>query len=292
MVVLCNDDVGCAKSTRHLANHAARAVIHTTMALVDLFQQRHQHDTDNIAAQKTGAVWSTCDILLKIPQGNRNAIRREMFTYIVECKETWHEFDTMIQRGPTSNIPLNTIQEDEKDDKNENEEETWDDFENDDDQYTALELPVATASLGLVKCSSKSLQVTLEACESVGTAIDTNDDNNTDYTVLLDWIKELTSLARIMGDEMTNLGTCLYPPLEYTTTGENDDKENVLVNRLLQQRNAIVALHDYILDAPTDLPEGVTELASKLKNAASTRHQEAMNAIHGAAGATAMNGDM
>lgn len=286
VLVLCNDDTGCAHSTRHFANQAARAVVSTTIALVQIFREHHEHDSENIAAQKTGAVWSTCDALLKIPRGNRNAIRREVFTFIMECNETMQEFTNLIQRGVKSSAPLNTIQEsDEKE-----EASSWDDFlDRDDDLYMELELPVATASLCLIKCSRGSLNVTLQACESIGSVMaennnGSNDDEHDKHVVLLDWIQKLTTLARNVGNGMTDLGTCLYPPLHLNS---NDNDNDSLLHQLNMQRGAIVALTECILDTPTELPQDVTELASKLKNAAITRYKEATDAID-----AALNGEM
>jgi hypothetical protein len=81
---------------------------------------------------------------------------------------------------------------------------------------------------------------------------------------------------------MTDLGTCLYPPLHL-----NSKDEDSLLHQLNMQRGAIVALTECILDTPTELPQDVTELASKLKNAATTRYKEATDAID-----AALNGEM
>jgi hypothetical protein len=83
-----------------------------------------------------------------------------------------------------------------------------------------------------------------------------------------------------------------------TANGKTDSKEGCqqailklslpLQHQLGTQRGAIVALTEcIILDTPTELPQDVTELASKLKNAATTRYKEATDAID-----AALNGEM
>jgi len=278
VLVICNDDTGCIRAARHFAKQAARAVITTTCELVKVFATHHEHDTENIAAQKTGAVWSTCDALRKTPQGNRNAIRRELFTFVMECNETIQEFTELVELGAAPSS-LNTIAEDTIAGSNNStdaeEGTTWDDFcQGSDEQYSASELPIATASLWLVKCSRGTINVALKACESVGGMVET-DGSDPDKDALLEWIRTMTNLARVVGEGMTDLGTCLYPPLDLSHTSDEDD----LPVYLLKQRDALVALTEYVLDAPTDLPEEVTELASKLKGAATTRYDEAQAAI-------------
>ena len=266
-LVICNNDTGCSRPARQYLKQAARAVVTTVSALVQVFYTHKEHSAETLAAQKTGAVWSTCDALLKVPQGNRNSIRRELFTYALDCKETLDEFTALIEQGAAVDS-LTTIQEDDNTTENET---TWNDFmDGNQDQYTEVELPIATSCLALVKSSRGSINVVLKACEGVGERVSDDDDS----TELLQWIASLTNLARSVGDGMTDLGTCLYPPLEI--------KEDGLPKQVTQQRDAIVTLQEYILDAPVELPEEVTEMASKLKGAAQTRCQEAQDAISAA----------
>jgi hypothetical protein len=202
----------------------------------------------------------------------------------MECNETLQEFNELIEQGASTNN-LETIGEEESNgvgtsDNNDMGKATWDDFcDGNDQQYSASELPVATASLCLVKCSRGSINACLKACESVGDAIENSGENESDAKVpLLDWIKTLEHLARRVGNGMTDLGTCLYPPLNLTK-----GDEDCLQVQLLKQRDAIVTLNEFVLDCPTEcLTEEVMELASKLKGAAASRHDEATAAISAA----------
>jgi hypothetical protein len=254
-LVICEDNVGCSRSTRHHVKQAARAIVATTLELVKVFANGSVfEENEQLGAQKTGAIWSTGDALFKIPKGNRASMRRDLFTWTKECNETMEEFTEMIQLGPLDN----------------DEEEGSDDAFGD-DQYTAKELPIVEASLTLIKISRGSMNVTLKACEAAGDAVCGNAEEG-----LFEWIATLHNLARVVGEGMTDLGTCLYPPLELIV--DNNQGEH-LTRRLAAQRDAIVALHDYCLDAMFELPQEVTELASKLRAAAQTRYEEAHSLI-------------
>ena len=254
-LVICEDNVGCSRSARHYAKQASRAILATTLELVKVFATDPSivwEGKEQLGAQKTGAIWSTCDELLKIPKGNRASMRRDLFTWIIECNETMGEFTEMIQLGAIND-----------------EEASDDDFG--DDQYTEKELPIVEAALALVKCSRGSMNVTLKACEAAGVAACGNEEEG-----LLEWIATLHNLARVVGEGMTDLGTCLYPPLELIV--DANDGEH-LTKQLVTQRDAIVALHDFCLEANFDLPQDVTELASKLRSVAQTRYEAAHDAI-------------
>jgi DNA-binding protein H-NS len=252
-LVICEDNVGCSRSARHYAKQASRAILATTLELVKVFADPSiLEGNEQLGAQKTGAVWSTCDALLKVPKGNRASMRRDLFTWTIECNETLGEFTEMIQLGPVDD-----------------EETGDDDFGG--DQYTAEELPIVQAALALIKCSRGSMNVTLKACEAAGVAACENAEEG-----LLEWIATLHNLARVVGEGMTDLGTGLYPPLELIV--DANDGEH-LITQLVMQRDAIVELQDFCLEATFDLPEDITELASKLRSVAQKRYEEANDAI-------------
>jgi hypothetical protein len=258
-LVICEDTVGCSRSARHHVKQAARAIIATTLELVRVFANGSVfEEKEQIGAQKTGATWSACDQFFKIPKGNRASMRRDLFTWTKECNETMQEFTEMIQLGPLDN----------------DEEEGSDDAFGD-DQYTAKELPIVEASLALIKISRGSMNVALNGCEAAGDAARGNAEEG-----LLEWIATLHNLSRVVGEGMTDLGTCLYPPLELIV---DDNQGGHLRKQLAVQRDAIVALHDFCLDATFELPQEVRELAFKLRAAAQTRYEEAYSMITEAA---------
>ena len=259
-LLICNDDIGCGRSTRHYAKQAARAVVSTVLALMEAFIDQTALD-DNVGAQKTGAVWQQCASLQKVPKGNRASMRRDLLTWTMECNETMTEFTELVEAGPE----LSTISEEKTD---------CDDFSSESEQYTLLELPVANASVSLLKCSRGTINVAIKACEAAGEQLSTDNREG-----VLEWINSLFNMARIVGEGVTDLGTQLYPPLEL-------GRDSGLQKQLVVQRDTILALHTFCLDASPNgmdgllsLPEEVTEMSSKLQTAAQKRYQETQDAI-------------
>jgi hypothetical protein len=252
--VFFQDASGCSRSVRHSALRAALAIFTNVLRLVESFQDGTAFE-ENVGARKTGAVWEACDVILNklLPQGNRNAIRREIFTWTRECSDTMEEFQDTIDLGPA----------DLNDDSDVDGEED-DFFGGDDQQYSDEELPLAEACLGLVKCSRGCMKVTLETCEALGATEDESHINS---------IALLHELARSVGEGMTDLGTLMYPPLIPVFTN--------LKVEILRQVEAIFALQDFVLSLES-LPQNVTELSNVLRKAAETRKAEATKAIESA----------
>mmetsp|Transcript_23362 Transcript_23362/g.32728 ORF Transcript_23362/g.32728 Transcript_23362/m.32728 type:complete len:378 (+) Transcript_23362:202-1335(+) len=276
--VICNDKdhVGCSRSARHYARQSARSIVSTTISLIEAFLCKESWSNQDVGAQKTGAVWSSCQALQKMPKGNRTSMRRDLLTWAMECNETMQEFTEMVELGATSS----------SENQDDNDAEAWDDFcGGDDDQYTELELHIAEACVALIKCSRGTLNVALKACECAGEAITQSKSagNQDRMKAILYWINSLFDAARLVGEGVTELGTLLYPPLELK---KKDTDDCALVKQLVAQRDAIVRLHEMCLDATPkgqqeslNLTEEITELSSKLKTAAQRRFDEAEKAI-------------
>jgi hypothetical protein len=201
------------------------------------------------AAPKTGAIWEACEKIGKLPSNNRNAMRRDLLTWMMECQDTMDEFAELLL-VPTTATNATT--------NNAVDMTTWEMFTSgQSDEYTVDEQPIAVASLALIKCSRGSLKVTLNACEAIGnhivattsssTTTTTNDNHNerpgSESHRYLSWISKLHDAARAVGDGMTDLGSLMYPPLEL-----DDLKERVTV-----QCTAIVDLQNMILEYPQAL---------------------------------------
>jgi Grap2 and cyclin-D-interacting len=309
IVLLHDDSAGCGSSARRHALQAARAIVHTTLALLAIISCSNTHDSvaydaevnsnssiddtaavavvneegpraENEAAQKTGAVWSSCNVILerRLPLGNRNAVRRDLLSYVVECNETMQEFQDMIEKAG----PISSIQEDNRGEQQGEEVCGWEAFlQGQTDQYRVEELPIATQSLALIKCSRGALNVTLQACEAVGRSLEEDSGailGHVRHQSRLDWMTTLVDLAKVVGDGMTDLGATMYPPMELKEL-------STLIDR---QANVMQTLLSHVLDTTMvplengeslDLPSDVTEMASKLQLAAKNRKQQALDDI-------------
>jgi len=269
-LVLHDNHSGCACSTRKHAKQASRAIVNTVIQLMQAFlNDPTVLEKDNsIGAQKTGAVWQTCNTILekKLPQGNRNAMRRDLFTYMMECNETMQEFQQLIDEGPS-------LREENEEKIERTNEDSWAAFLNgQDEQYTVDELPIATACIALIKISRGTINATLQACEAAGQQLSSENDDDDD---ILKWIQSLHRLARAVGENMTDLGAALYPPLQLMS----------VEIQVETQAEAIEQVLEFLLDASSslNLPEDVTELATKLQTNIQRRRQEALDSIATAA---------
>ena len=106
-LLLFSPECGSSRSLRHYVKQSSRAVISSLLSLVRVYEdgsaQGDPNDGNNVGAQKTGAVWAACDALrLKLPKGNRAAMRRELMIWVRDCNESIEEFDEMLALGPRS----------------------------------------------------------------------------------------------------------------------------------------------------------------------------------------------
>ena len=285
--VTIQDSSGCSRAVRRYNQKAVLAIFVTTLRLVEAFHPETTTSTtatatainittvravataeNNVGAQCTGAVWEACDHILNklLPQGNRNAIRREIFTWTRECNDTMEEFQEMIDLGPREAgvVEDNAVEE-------EDEYDDFDDFD-DEDQYTDDDLPIAVACFGLLKISRGNMKIALESLEAIGNKAnnETQDDNSNDE--YLESIDKVHEYARIVGEGVTDLGSVLYPPLIPSSTTDN------LKNEVRKQVASIMEFQDYILGLE-NIPTNISELANTLRNAAETREREFFSAL-------------
>lgn len=209
-LLLFSPECGSSRSLRHYVKQSSRAVISSLLSLVRVYEdgsaQGTPNDGNNVGAQKTGAVWSACDALrLKLPKGNRAAMRRELMIWVRDCNESIEEFDEMLALGP-------------RDDDGEGDEE--------EEQYSESEMKIARAAVNIMKCSKNILGLVLQVCECVGGSLDeshaTGDESNKE---LLQFITNMHEVARRIGEGVTNFGVMLYPPLDDSFTNNEVEFE-------------------------------------------------------------------
>lgn len=205
-LLLFSPECGSSRSLRHYVKQASRAVISSLLSLVRVYEdgsaQGNPNDGNNVGAQKTGAVWAACDALrLKLPKGNRAAMRRELMIWVRDCNESIEEFDEMLALGP-------------RDDDDGEEEE----------QFSESEMKIARAAVNIMKCSKNILGLVLKVCECVGESLDESQAGDQKNNELLQLITNMHEVARRIGEGVTNFGVMLYPPLEASINQEEVEK--------------------------------------------------------------------
>ena len=257
------------------------------IALIESFVTLKALD-QNTGAQKTGVIWSACDEIAKIPKGNRASIRRDFFTWVGDCNESMQEFQELAEMDRPS------------EDKDEGESSTWDDFcanAGTGEEYTNEEVQIVKSCVAIMKCSRGSLSLVLKACECAGDElkkIQSNDDEKS--KCILQWISNVYEYAKIVGENVTDLGMLLYPPIDISS-GESDENDcekpwmqTEIGQQVQEQADAVKMLIDYIQEHATfsseqisiPMSEEVNELAAKLSSAIVLRKNEADKALQSA----------
>ena len=272
---------GCSRALREYTQKACLSIFVSTLKLVEAFHPQVAKTKlqstsiaskdNNVGAQKTGAVWEACDHILNkmLPQGNRNAMRREIFTLTRECNDTMEEFEELVELGPKEEAAAAIAEEVQEEDEN----DLYGGFGDDEDQYSAEELPIAKACLGLLKNSRGNMKVALETCEALGKLEQENSVSCEDY---LEAILQVHGYSKRVGEGVTDLGSLLYPPL---LPNSQELKEGVL-----QQIGFIVEFQDYLLSLDKPLPESVTKLANTLKTSSENKRKDFLEALEQCSG--------
>lgn len=305
-LVLHEKSTGSSLSLRKHVIQASRGVVATTVNLIEAYTHgdalASQHD---LGAQKTGAVWQMCSVILdkKVPMGNRNAMRRDLLTYTGECQETMDEFQELVDQGParSTNNSVDDDGNDDGDDKvqstqnSEPSDGTWEAFlAGQNEQYTTpKELAVAQAALSILKISRGTIKLTLQALDAVGDKLNESASTAEEKPPLaelqarLEWIRVLHEECCAIGEGVTDLGTTLYPPLKLSD----------VTNHLSRQIQSVERAIDHIMDASLtvldekeeeesssriitlDFHIDVSGMAGKLKTALTKRKQEVTDAL-------------
>ena len=272
------DANGCSRALREFTHKAALSIFVATLRLVEAFCPRPQvaagqsnksivvvveaaSKENNVGARRTGAVWEACDHVLNkmLPRGNRNAMRREIFTLTRECNDTMEEFEELVEMGPREEKTEPNVEEEDDDDD--------DFFGGGDEQYSEEELPMARACLALLKNSRGNMKVALEACEALGRLEQEDGENDKEHHLAA--ILAIHGYSKTVGEGVTDLGSLLYPPLQ----------PSELRDGVLQQVGSILEFQNYLLGLRQPLPSTVTDLSRTLKTAAETRQQDFLDAL-------------
>ena len=318
--------IGAAPSLCRHTKNAIHQIIHSVVQLLQVFPVQSSCATNSTGtttssttttamdpAQRTGVVWEACETIIgvttattttttkkrmttTIPLGNRNAIRRDILQYKLECQDTIQEFELLLQQSQEQMNHHHETSSSKNNNNNDDEDENDDSDDDEEEFYTTLhEIKIVTPCVALLKCSRGVLNITLNMIDHIGMSIVvpnstttnnsmTDDDNNNRQKYI--WIQHLCQEIQFIGIGVTELGATLYPPLH------NDDSYTVLVKiEVMKQSNTIQQLLQYmlkeIIDSTTTtsssslmIPPATIDLIHSVLTACQTRTEEAMEALH------------
>jgi hypothetical protein len=291
--------LGCCKAVCVHTKKAIRNIITSVLQLFKLFIPHHLETDDTTTtnmqidpAQCTGIVWESCQYIItykKLPLGNRNAIRRDLLTYKLDCCDTIQEFQVLYDQS--YQYYNNTNEKDKDDDDDDNNDDI-----DIDELYNPNELEIIQPCINILKCSRGTINIVLTVIDMIGMSISTpqpsqleqsekSNDNHINNTIAittklkLHWITQLYDLICIVGYGVTDFGAVLYPPLPLAEQGSN----SVLVQtELKKQSNAIQNVLQYMIAniiPMYDIGTSNKELIQTIQSACSTRTNEVFNAI-------------
>jgi hypothetical protein len=265
ILALSDDSTGCCRSAKMHARQHGLAILTSVVNLIRCFvedEQFHLRHPEEANA-RTGAVWECCGTSKTMPKGNRNAIRRDLLRYVLDCNETMNEFQDLLDLSAMEDPRESVRRKNETSDDCVEKEYEWQD-EDEDDRYDSLELPVATACVFLVKCSRGCLNWTLQVLEILG------ENQEMQSPSLMDLLDQLAEQAKIVGDGMTDLGATLYPPIS----------PEEVIPLIESQSQSIVTNLDLVEQVGDLLSPELVEMRNKLRTAACQRKLEALEAMN------------
>ncbi|KAF3943911.1 hypothetical protein CMV_029578 [Castanea mollissima] len=150
----------------------------------------HKKDQKLSIPQLVGSVWNSCSALKKTPSTNVTAIGRD---------ETYEEASNKAESGP-------------QDDDNSCEDELGNDL-------SPEEMKVAQSAIGVV---SETLVVIKDLIRSITGLLELENPN--DCSNFVDCLEKLLKLCQGIGEQIDELGACLYPPQEVPAMKATSEK--------------------------------------------------------------------
>ncbi|CAH8347544.1 unnamed protein product [Eruca vesicaria subsp. sativa] len=150
--------------------------------------------------QLTGAVWEACSNLKKVPTTNIRAIGRAMTQVTVSVKDVLREMKELKPASVDDDVCVND--ESETPNSDEDEDDLGDDL-------SPEELEVATLVADVV---SETLMVVKELIRAFVSMVKL--ENPEDNGVFVDAFEKLLKLCQGTGEQIDELGACVYPPQE------------------------------------------------------------------------------
>nr|XP_023892682.1 uncharacterized protein LOC112004677 isoform X1 [Quercus suber]XP_023892683.1 uncharacterized protein LOC112004677 isoform X2 [Quercus suber]POE60528.1 cyclin-d1-binding protein 1 like [Quercus suber] len=177
----------------------------------------HKKDQKLSIPQLVGSVWNSCSALKKTPSTNVTAIGRGMTQVAVSIKDVLRE---MKELKPGSSDPTdetyeeasNKAESEPQDDDNSCEDELGNDL-------SPEEMKVAQSAIGVV---SETLVVIKDLIRTITCLLELENPN--DCSNFVDCLEKLLKLCQGIGEQIDELGACLYPPQEVPAMKATSEK--------------------------------------------------------------------
>jgi len=198
---------GSAEPLSRLLHIKVKAVLHAVCDLVRAAQALGARGGAGTLAPAAGVVWAACDDLQKVPKNNRDAYRFAFMGWSLEIKSTVDEFQELVQASKEAPREPEQAEGGEQPSEERARLQTMDNdefFAMEDENYTLEEAGGAAALVGVLQLTRRALRAAMDATRD---ACDRTEGQ-------LAWVDQLYRRGQDAVELATDLGLCLYPPLE------------------------------------------------------------------------------
>ncbi|XP_061351418.1 uncharacterized protein LOC133296446 isoform X1 [Gastrolobium bilobum] len=217
----------------------------------------HSKDHNLSIPQLVGAVWEACSALKKTPATNITAIGRGMTQVAVSVKDVLREMKEL-KPGSSDDPADKAVGESCV----ETESEPRDDNSNEDglgNDLSPEEMKVAERAVVVV---SNTLSVIKELIRSITGLLKLEKPN--DNSSFVNSLEKLLQLCQEIGQQIDEIGACLYPPQEIPTIKASLDKIHSIIDVVQEEVGGLQGASDVFLEACNALRSSLRQLASEL----------------------------
>ncbi|CAN6976458.1 hypothetical protein IGI04_037115 [Brassica rapa subsp. trilocularis] len=194
--------VGAGPTLSSLIHVSVKKIVDSSFRLlqgsVSLYEGSYEKDKKPSIPQLSGAVWEACSSFKKVPATNITAIGRAITQVAVSMKDVLREMKEVKPASP----------EDEASGDNNNS----DDDEDDDDLGNDLSPEEMEVAQMVAEIVSETIIVIKELIRVITGMIKL--ENPKDNSGFVDSLEKLLKLCKGTGDQIDEIGACVYPPQE------------------------------------------------------------------------------
>ncbi|CAK9151291.1 unnamed protein product [Ilex paraguariensis] len=207
--------------------------------------------------QLVGTVWDACSALKKTPATNITAIGRAMTQVAVSMKDVLREMEEL---KPASSDPVDEALDETsiqpEGEPHESDDSCGGDLGND---LSPEEIKIAQVAINVV---SGTVAVIKELIRSItGLLKQENSDNSSDF---VNSLEGLLKLCQGIGQQIDELGACLYPPQEVPAMKAASEKMSSILDEMQVELENHKGSSEAFLKACTDLRNWLRQLESEL----------------------------
>ncbi|XP_030496618.2 uncharacterized protein LOC115712479 [Cannabis sativa] len=242
--------VGAGPTLSSCVYAAVKRVVDSSFHLWKESVSSYGTDEKQSIPQLVGTVWEACSALQKTPGNNITAIGRAISQVAVTMKDVLRE---MKELKPGSTDP--------KDDNGNDDDDDDDDLCEGDlgNDLSPEEMKVAQLTIAAV---SATLVVIKEIIRSITSLLKIGNTN--DNTTVVDSLENLLKQIQKIGEQIDEMGACLYPPQEVPVIKTAAEKISGIVDDMQKEVENLKGTSEGFLQACYGLKVSLAELKSEL----------------------------